>query len=115
MFDCILNQPLVILVLITFVLLNFFPPKRINSLYGYRTAKSMKNQNNWNFAQKYSSQLTIKFTTSLLVFQLAMCYFEVNSKIDIIIQLVLVSISFAIVIYKTESKLKTQTDKNSEK
>lgn len=75
----------------------------------------MKNQNNWNFAQKYSSQLTIKFTTSLLVFQLAMCYFEVNSKIAIIIQLVLVSISFAIVIYKTESKLKTQTDKNSEK
>src|SRR5690606_20975452 len=34
----------------------FFPPKKINSLYGYRTARSMKNQKNWAFAQKYSAK-----------------------------------------------------------
>lgn len=32
-----------------------FPPRRINPLYGYRTKKSMKNQENWDFAQRYSS------------------------------------------------------------
>lgn len=31
-----------------------FPPKSINSLYGYRTKRSMKNQANWDFAQSRS-------------------------------------------------------------
>ena len=28
------------------------PPKNINSLYGYRTSMSMKNQNTWEFAHR---------------------------------------------------------------
>ena len=36
-----------------------FPPKKINSLYGYRTPKSMKNIKVWNFAQKLSSRILI--------------------------------------------------------
>jgi uncharacterized membrane protein len=27
-----------------------FPPKKINSLYGYRTVKAMQNQQIWDFA-----------------------------------------------------------------
>lgn len=34
-----------------------FPPKKINSFYGYRTASSMKNQQKWNFAQTYSAKI----------------------------------------------------------
>lgn len=33
------------------------PPKTINSVYGYRTAMSMKNQNTWEFAHKYCGKL----------------------------------------------------------
>jgi uncharacterized membrane protein len=33
-----------------------FPPKNINSLYGYRTSSSMENQEKWDFAQNYSSK-----------------------------------------------------------
>lgn len=29
-----------------------FPPKNINNFYGYRTTKSMLNQQNWDFANK---------------------------------------------------------------
>lgn len=36
-----------------------FPPKKINSLYGYRTPRSMKNIEVWNFAQKLSSKVLI--------------------------------------------------------
>lgn len=36
-----------------------FPPKKINSLYGYRTPLSMKNIDNWHFAQRLSAQLLI--------------------------------------------------------
>ncbi|MFN3967405.1 SdpI family protein [Flavobacterium sp.] len=41
-----------------------FPPKKINYLYGYRTRASMKNQQVWDFAQRYSG---IKMVQSGLV------------------------------------------------
>ena len=33
------------------------PPKTINSWYGYRTARSMKNQVTWDFAHRYCGRL----------------------------------------------------------
>lgn len=33
-----------------------FPPKKINALYGYRTPGSMRSQERWDFAQKYSNR-----------------------------------------------------------
>lgn len=38
-----------------------FPPKKINSLYGYRTKNSMKSQETWDFAQLYSAKLMLRF------------------------------------------------------
>ena len=29
------------------------PPKKVNGFYGYRTSRSMKNQDTWDFAQRY--------------------------------------------------------------
>lgn len=37
-----------------------YPPKEINSLYGYRTTLSMKNQQNWDEGNRYSTALIIK-------------------------------------------------------
>ena len=37
-----------------------FPPKKINPLYGDRTTRSMKNQERWDFSQKYSAIEMIK-------------------------------------------------------
>ena len=36
------------------------PPKEINSLYGYRTPNSMKDQESWNYAQAYSAKEMIR-------------------------------------------------------
>ena len=33
------------------------PPKKINGLYGYRTSRSMKNMDTWNFAHHYCGKL----------------------------------------------------------
>lgn len=33
------------------------PPKEINGLYGYRTSRSMKNQETWLFANQYCGKL----------------------------------------------------------
>jgi len=34
-----------------------FPPKKINSWYGYRTESSMKNQQTWDEATSYSAKI----------------------------------------------------------
>src|SRR5690606_10565806 len=76
-----ITNPMLLLVGITFIIVGAimykFPPKKINGLYGYRTASSMKNQQKWNFAQKYSAKimaliglvmLLFSFTSTLLPF-----------------------------------------------
>ncbi|TDE07261.1 SdpI family protein [Flavobacterium sandaracinum] len=44
-----------------------FPPKKINSLYGYRTLNAMKSQERWDFAQNYSAKEMIKLGLLLIV------------------------------------------------
>ena len=48
------------------LILYIFPPKKINNLYGYRTAKSMSSQERWDFAQKYSALRMIESGLVLL-------------------------------------------------
>jgi len=45
-----------------------FPPKNINSFYGYRTHRSMKNIEVWNFSQKLSSKVLILIGFVLILF-----------------------------------------------
>jgi len=44
----------IIFIIASLILLRF-PPKKINYLYGYRTPSSMKNQQTWDFSQKFSA------------------------------------------------------------
>ncbi|GAB2974641.1 hypothetical protein GCM10027049_06180 [Mucilaginibacter puniceus] len=37
-----------------------YPPKKINYLYGYRTELSMKNQQTWDEANRFSARLMVK-------------------------------------------------------
>lgn len=39
------------------LLMKIWPPKKINHLYGYRSPQSMKNQHNWDLANRYSADL----------------------------------------------------------
>jgi uncharacterized membrane protein len=40
------------------------PPKKINSIAGYRTTRSMQSQEAWDEAQTYSSKLMLRFSIS---------------------------------------------------
>jgi hypothetical protein len=53
-----------------------FPPKKINSLYGYRS--SMKSIERWNFAQEYFSKEIIKLGVILTT----CCLFSFLSPFD---------------------------------
>ncbi|MCR8969063.1 SdpI family protein [Facklamia sp. 7083-14-GEN3] len=42
------------------------PPKKINRLYGYRTAMSMKNKETWQFAHQHSRKIWLRVGFILL-------------------------------------------------
>lgn len=42
------------------------PPKKINSAFGYRTKRSMKNMDAWNFAHAYFGRLWFFFGCAML-------------------------------------------------
>jgi uncharacterized membrane protein len=44
-----------------------FPPKHINSSYGYRMPSSMKNQQTWDEANSFSARYMIKLGLTLIV------------------------------------------------
>ena len=44
-----------------------YPPKKINGLYGYRTTRSRKSQETWDFAQRYSAKLMTIFGLAALI------------------------------------------------
>lgn len=45
-----------------------WPPKKINLLYGYRTKRSMKSVENWEFAQAYSRRETFRGGVAMVLF-----------------------------------------------
>jgi uncharacterized membrane protein len=49
------------------LLFYFFPPKKINSFYGYRTFASKRNQKNWDTANKVSSRALLIVSSIMLV------------------------------------------------
>lgn len=108
------KNPIVIIVLFIMMITKLFPPKNINSLYGYRTSNSMKNKLNWDFAQKYSTNLFLKILSLLLLVQIILyAIFGSTSftNFSVFIGLIL---SLAIVLYQTEKKLKINQSETTE-
>ena len=48
----------VVFVIVGLVMM-YFPPKKINHVYGYRTVRSCKNQRNWDFAQRHGARMML--------------------------------------------------------
>jgi uncharacterized membrane protein len=91
---------------ITALILFRFPPKKINWLYGYRTIKSMKSQDAWDFAQHYSSRLMLFSGLILLIIACcALLFPPYNETTEVILSLILVfAAAFGLVIL-TEREL----------
>lgn len=88
-----------------------FPPKKINSLYGYRTSRSMQSHEAWHFSQKYSSKIlailgvvnTVLGVSSLFVLKL-------DDMISALISIAIVLGGVFIMFYKTEKQLEKRFD-----
>jgi uncharacterized membrane protein len=83
-----------------------FPPKKINSIYGYRTSRSMKNQENWDLAQRFSSQLMLKQGLITLLLALILAVLPIPIEIATLISLLLLLTSVINLFVQTEKRLK---------
>tara|TARA_B110000008_G_scaffold123263_1_gene125815 strand:+ start:1175 stop:1468 length:294 start_codon:yes stop_codon:yes gene_type:complete len=90
--------------LLGFIMLRF-PPKEINSIYGYRTKASMRNQKSWNFAQKQSSKLMIDISCYQIIFGLASMVLNLSIENSILFGLIITILNPLIVIIKIEKLL----------
>ncbi len=56
------------MLLVLAVLFLLFPPRKINYVYGYRTPRSMKSREAWNYANRFSAKylLGLALLTCLL-------------------------------------------------
>ena len=62
-----------LLLLLGSLLFYLKPPQKINSLYGYRTPRSMKNPDNWYYANKLAPKYM--FINTQVAFGIALLYF----------------------------------------
>ena len=56
--------------------------KTINNASGYRTKRSMKNQDTWDFAQKYCSKISLYMFSSSLPLAIAIKLIVSSKSID---------------------------------
>ena len=87
------------------IILNLFPPKKINSLYGYRTINSMKSQERWDYAQKVSALELIKLGSILTILSFLGIFLNYSEKTETLIGLALIIIVIIILFIRIESAI----------
>jgi len=97
---------------VTGIILYVFVPKKINSFYGYRTPSSMKSQERWIFAQKYSAARLSVAGLFLVVVSMLTLVVQMGETVQIIIQPGIILLSITYIFYTTEKALKTRFPKN---
>ncbi len=95
-------------------------PKAINSLFGYRTTMSMKNQDTWAFAHQYVGSWWRIAGMILLPLSVLPLFFVLHQSIDTIglvgsVICMLQLIPMVLSLFATEKALKKVFDKNGQR
>ncbi|MDR6301096.1 SdpI family protein [Mesonia maritima] len=88
-----------------------FPPKEINSLYGYRTRKSMESQEKWDFSQRYSAVLMIKVGLIFCGISLLKIFIELSMETILIAEIFILLLGVGLLLYLTEKAIKDKFGK----
>jgi uncharacterized membrane protein len=103
-----IENPTFIILLVLSLVFKFFPPKKINYWYGYRTTRSKLNQKNWDRAQQLSSSLLLTVSLLMVIIQIIVFYFVPAVYPINFILLLVWGISIALLFYLVEKQLKEQ-------
>ena len=99
-----------IIIIIAGLALKFIPPKKPNWLYGYRTKRSMKGQVEWDYAQQFSSKLSIRYGLSSMAISTAGYFLDLSEKVGLLIAIFWIIVVSILLIYKVEKELKEKFD-----
>ena len=88
-----------------FIMLKF-PPKKINFLYGYRTSASMKNQDQWDFAQKYSAREMMLSGIVLASSGLLTLITDFATSVKLLVGLAMVGLAVIVLLVRVEKAIK---------
>ena len=85
-----------------------FPPKKINHLYGYRMASSMKSQERWDFAQMKSSWEMIKIAIIMIILSGIPLIIPMSEDLNMGLSLFILIALTALMIYRVEKAIKNK-------
>ena len=102
-----------LILLITYIYAKY-PPKKINDLYGYRTKRSMRNQDCWDFANRHSIRLMWKISFITCVVQ-ALGVILLNEEVALLTATIILVTTLIYSVYLTEKALKKTFDKEGKK
>ena len=96
------------LFMITGLILFKFPPKKINSLYGYRTSSSMQNSERCDFAQRYAAIEMMKQGGLLTISAVSGYLYYPTAKIAMLLGLALMITILIILTFRVEKAIKRE-------
>lgn len=91
--------------LIAAVISSIFPPKKINYFYGYRSNQSMKNQLQWDFAQKKSNTEMINSGFLMLLFSTIPFFIKLTETQNMIVGIFFIILFTFSIFYRTEKAI----------
>lgn len=69
-----------ILLIIMGIIMKFYPPKKINNYYGYRTELSKSSQRAWDLAQEHSMKMNFSYGFKMMAVGLITGYLLIIKK-----------------------------------
>lgn len=99
----------IILIVVGFIF-KIFAPRKINHIYGYRTTSSMKNQDTWDEAQKYSA--TSFIVLGFIYLALGFVFSYLFENISSVYECIIILIGIVIMIVLDEMHLKKVFNKD---
>ncbi|MCU0356088.1 MAG: SdpI family protein [Cyclobacteriaceae bacterium] len=82
-----------------------FPPKEINSVYGYRTSRSMRSIDAWKLANSFSARMMFILACALVPVQ-GILYVAVDEETSLLAYCVILCLGLIALIPLTEKHLK---------
>jgi len=86
------------------LMMKIWPPRKINSFYGYRTPRSMKNQLAWDDANAFSADLLMWSGISTLFVQL-ISYLTIGDHASLLVSVGYFLVAIIVTVVLTEKRL----------
>ncbi len=106
--QCYLALGYCVFMLVLGLIVQKFPPKKINHFYGYRTKRSMKNQTVWEAANTYASAVFVRI--AMYSFLLPIGAYFLFPQYTILITIIGNTGLLFFLMYTTENYLKIHFD-----